>query len=598
MSCTPERTSDARAFVFDVAQVDVSNDVGDAPDVRIVDVENNAPDVSVDVETLPDVSSADVESQRDRWERICRPNPCTKGGFCVVIEDEAMCCPNGEGCTGFVDYHGQCALHESGEVACWDAYWDFNDTYVESPIPQGDYRAVKNPCVITNDNKYVCFDGGQHMPLGDIEVQDFGMDVSRHCVIAFDGFHVCESERWSIRDETFESAFGRCLLTNDGDVRCFREQNAQRWELHPGPYIAHSNDCALTPEGSVECWNGALGSFFDDETGFSYINRECAGKPNGEVHCERTEHELADIVNYAEGANVANGACALDAAGKVVCRGFYLRGQCEAPVGSFVDVKSGYFHTCGLRASGELACWGSNEFGQIDVPVGNYRWFDTGVNTTCAITVDDEVRCWGFGVVDDPRILGAQTDIDRIYASGPPCAIRNDSTAFCLGDELNKGPVDFELEGANYVQLAQVESIVCALKAGGELGCNRYQPDSPIFDYATPTGSYSRLVTDGIRVCALRTEGGAVCFLGGNEPSEHTSERLMPFTVFPTPERIKSGLCILDDEGLLNCSLDGIPLELTSAFSPPNHNYSKVVGSLNSLCGLRVDGEIDCWGFN
>ncbi|MEC7483942.1 MAG: RCC1 domain-containing protein, partial [Candidatus Thermoplasmatota archaeon] len=57
-------------------------------------------------------------------------------------------------------------------------------------------------------------------------------------------------------------------------------------------------------------------------------------------------------------------------AGKIVCWGNNSSGQCDAPLGQFIDLAGGSKHSVGLREDGTVVCWGSNQYGQCDAPEG------------------------------------------------------------------------------------------------------------------------------------------------------------------------------------------------------------------------------------
>ncbi len=63
-----------------------------------------------------------------------------------------------------------------------------------------------------------------------------------------------------------------------------------------------------------------------------------------------------------------NHACAITAAGRIVCWGADSYSKATPPLGRFRSVAAGVNHTCGVRADGTPMCWGRDDLGQTAVP--------------------------------------------------------------------------------------------------------------------------------------------------------------------------------------------------------------------------------------
>jgi hypothetical protein len=102
-------------------------------------------------------------------------------------------------------------------------------------------------------------------------------------------------------------------------------------------------------------------------------------------------------------------------------------GQARPPLGKFIAVTAGGFHTCGLRENLTAECWGR----QDQPPEGKYTAISAGNWHTCALRFDGGVTCWGMskGVVVPPGPFVA------ISSGGShACGLRPDGTAVCWGD--------------------------------------------------------------------------------------------------------------------------------------------------------------------
>ena len=88
----------------------------------------------------------------------------------------------------------------------------------------------------------------------------------------------------------------------------------------------------------------------------------------------------------------------------------YETGTNDPPLGSFIAVSAGSYHTCAIRTNGEIDCWGLNgdpyiddagelqisDLGQSDAPDGNYSAVSAGDAHSCAIRESGAIKCWGL----------------------------------------------------------------------------------------------------------------------------------------------------------------------------------------------------------
>lgn len=95
------------------------------------------------------------------------------------------------------------------------------------------------------------------------------------------------------------------------------------------------------------------------------------------------------------GAQVSAGgrhSCAVRELGEIVCWGWNVNGQADAPVGSFRSVSATLHRNCAVQDSGGIVCWGLNA---DSWPAGRYRSVSAGGSHTCAVRESGAITCWG-----------------------------------------------------------------------------------------------------------------------------------------------------------------------------------------------------------
>ena len=293
--------------------------------------------------------------------------------------------------------------------------------------------------------------------------------------------------------------------------------------------------CALAANGSVRCWgdngNGELG------TG--------SGAPRAVP---------VQVVGLGSGmkAVAAKGdfSCALTAAGAVKCWGNNNHGQLGdgtisrrvVPVAvtglnsGIQAIAPGDSHACALTAAGGVVCWGNNSHGQLGDGTTTQRLapvavagLDSGVRAiaaggdhTCAVTTAGAVFCWGDNVAGQ---VGDGTTEHRDM----PVQVTG------LGS------------GVQAISLGYYHS--CALTSAGAVSCWGYAAVGALGDGSTGDTNHDRLTPvavvglgSGVRAiaagyehtCALTTAGAVQCWgwnLGGQLGDGTTTQRLSPVPV-------------------------------------------------------------------
>ena len=281
--------------------------------------------------------------------------------------------------------------------------------------------------------------------------------------------------------------------------------------------------CVIKSDGSLRCW----GNNTNGQLGLGCPTAQCL-----------EAHEVMGLPGpVAEVAVSDRNTCArIETDGSVWCWGDNEFGQLgdgtyvssDVPVevtalGTGVDQLSlGFWHACALK-NGDVYCWGDNLYGAIgngasasvgNVPyvptpvavMQNARYLSAGGFFTCAIRDDDTLFCWGDNysghcglgdrvdrvVPTEVTTLGSDVlTVDTGVRHG--CALKNDGSAWCWGWQ-GDGRVG---NGTN--AFGDDDNELLPVPVSGPLG----------------TGGATKLwVTEGA-ACVLRTDGGLSCWGGG-----------------------------------------------------------------------------------
>ena len=230
--------------------------------------------------------------------------------------------------------------------------------------------------------------------------------------------------------------------------------------------------------------------------------------------------------------------CAMTEDGAAVCWGGNRYGQAEAPPGRYAAISAGSAHTCAVTTDGEILCWGREIGGRP--PPGRYKAVSTSGVHACALTEDGEAVCWGaqrdwndFGQTDAPP--GRYVAISVGHRSGEgahptnSCALTEDGEVVCWGYGAGERPYDKVPSGDRatrfagpYADLASASGLgFCAVTTDGEAECRHFFDGAltPFEDTLQPGTSppggtsarYSAIAASWSHVCALTTEGQAIC---------------------------------------------------------------------------------------
>ena len=164
----------------------------------------------------------------------------------------------------------------------------------------------------------------------------------------------------------------RCGLRSDGTIKCW---GVNWWEKSSILALTeevttitagNTHVCGIRIDGTIKCWG---------HNGSGQLNA-----PAGQ---------------YTAIAAGGGQTCALRVDGTIKCWGHNGSGQLNAPAGQYTALATGGTHVCGLRVDGTIKCWGGNHQGQINAPAGQYIAITASEDSSCGLRTDQVVICWG-----------------------------------------------------------------------------------------------------------------------------------------------------------------------------------------------------------
>ena len=322
-------------------------------------------------------------------------------------------------------------------------------------------------------------------------------------------------------------------------------------------------------------------------------------------------------------------ACAVTEDSEAACWGGNEHGQAEAPRGRYTAISAGEEHTCAVAASGEIVCWG-RDIGE-QPPPGRYKAVSTSGVHACALTEDGEAVCWGgpnyFGQTDAPFGRYVAISVGFRYGEGAhptnSCALTEDGEVVCWGYGAGEQPYDEVPSGDSatrfagpYADLASASGLgFCAVTPDGGAECRSAGVLRPVgwktpFAETLPPGvsvpggasaRYTAIAASWSHVCALTTEGRAVC---GTDMLSQWIAGVLSVMNPPDPAHgryVAIGVgyrhaCALTDAGEAVC-WDAADNKVAPPDPPPGR-YVAVSDGPGHTCALTEDGEAACWGWN
>lgn len=289
--------------------------------------------------------------------------------------------------------HGACAVLTGGSVWCWGAFnygeqkgaWDLTPTpKLGLPLAKGVAAGTTHACIAALDGSVWCWGGNFSGELGG-PASDGKLTPVR--VVGID-------------DAVAIYAGGEqsCAQRANGSLWCWGSDGVLFGNGRPPTQILPTvasvalgdlHGCAVDASHVAWCWGNneahQVSPSFDDILPVTQV--------------------LADVAVVTAGYN---SSCAQQLDGRFWCWGKWDQERTLTPVGDFVAIDGGYWHTCMLRPDRTAACYGFNSHGQLGDGTFDYHTqpvavpglsdlarVSAGYEQTCAVRRDKSLWCWG-----------------------------------------------------------------------------------------------------------------------------------------------------------------------------------------------------------
>jgi alpha-tubulin suppressor-like RCC1 family protein len=280
------------------------------------------------------------------------------------------------------------------------------------------------------------------------------------------------------------------------------------------------------------------------------------------------------------------------------------------PLSSWQTATLALDHGCGIRLDGTLWCWGRNDDHQLGgagaaeiympVQVGSDMWLAVSAyeSHTCGLRADHTVLCWG-GNQDGTLGTGSATDsMPPITVPGTwnavatglrtSCGIADTGLLWCWGNEDRGGVGNGQTTGfTSPVQIAggtQFQSVA----VGDEFGC--------------------ALDTTGAAWCWGRSDYGQAGTASAADP-QPTPIPVAGADKFTKLVAGRNTACALTTDSRLRCWGDNERGEIgddtsnsrntpTAVDADRYTDWIDVAAGKAHTCGIRLNGDLWCWGSN
>lgn len=270
--------------------------------------------------------------------------------------------------------------------------------------------------------------------------------------------------------------------------------------------------------------------------------------------------------------------CGLLVSDHVECWGINETGRARPPDSEFSAIHAGTSLACGLRRDGAVECWGSRAGSEPVIIEGHYTAVRAGRVFACALRADRAIVCFRYD--DQPQLRpAAQVEV--------ACTLRADGAGICV--EVEEDLESIPASPDEFVSLAAGWLTFCAIKVDGSAACwDEHVPHGLLHHLEPPSGPFKQIYVSAVgnAVCAIRVDHSAVCWghlwagVNGELPGRYSQLALGTFD-----------LCGLKVSGEIDCwgwSFDESP--------PPNGEFLDLSAGESHVCGVRANGDLECWG--
>ena len=364
--------------------------------------------------------------------------------------------------------------------------------------------------------------------------------------------------------------------------------------------------CGLTLEGLVFCWGTSLARKTPMETNDWWNSHGFTLGPPGAV----------DGQVFAEIAATEGYFCAERPDGSHRCWGSHLfRPSLEATAG-FIEVSTKDWSACGRRTDGTVECWGVSGL----TPTDSFETITTADTYTCGRTDDGARSCWTLH--PDHGVPAEAEAVDIVQWSGSSrhaCALRADGSVSCWGRsddgetappagrayrQISAGDARRSDDTEDRFQTVHVAH-TCAVGLDGKIDCwgdNSYGQSTP-----PATTDFVKVAASGAHACGIRRNGHIECWghhwrgppYGGETATgaaQYTDVAVGAYdgAVYPNASHV----CGLRIDGIVDCwGATYSPNKPYNRYEPDSRSrFTSISSGRTRACGVRTDGAIECWG--
>lgn len=244
-------------------------------------------------------------------------------------------------------------------------------------------------------------------------------------------------------------------------------------------------------------------------------------------------------------------------------------GQADAPSGRFVAVDAGMSHSCGLRADGRVECWGEDSRDAAELMSSG---FEFGGDEAAYVAHQRGSEEW--------VVRPSSAALMDLRGAVPEAEPREEMVRRAVGWEPPEGP---------FVAVSAGDGFTCALRLDGEAACWGYfareEPRIPLEVYAEVYGERLWDFHD-------TTKGDLIT------GTMRFNRRFYPFYESLYGTRVWE----LDPSEYLIAVPGWLPIETMvtdlELIDPPPGPFIAVEAGFRRACGLRPDGDLDCWSLS
>ncbi len=469
-------------------------------------------------------------------------------------------------------------------------------------------------CALQIDGRAVCWgknEFGEASPPAAERFSHLALGVSHSCGLRFNGSVACwgydadaRSSPPSIRLVTPAARVGPAV----GILGSIRAQPMRLKALA----ATGAATCGLTVEGLVACWGTSSSRTSSGDAEDWWNSHPPTTAPPTDV-----DGQVFTSISASGGLFCAQ---RLDGGTRCWGSGSFRR---SLGVGTrFIEVSAGDRYTCARRIDGSVQCWGHWDHWNLGLALetaGSYSAVTTARTYACGEIDDGSPLCWTLHPERHVPVEAATRDFEQLSDSGShTCSLGSDRVVDCWGrndaGEATPPPGSrFAQISTGAVQLRATADVTylahtCGVRVDGAIEC---WGDSSHGQSAPPPGNdFVKVAASGVHACGLRRNGDIECW--GQEWVRgrplHATEQYTDvvvgagggynFTGDDGTIRHSQHVCGLRVDGKVDCWGDTYSSnQHYGRYKPDSRSRFTSISSGNShVCGVRTDGAIECWG--